>query len=179
MLFHEYLGQTVQLSSSLCKDKVAMGEIFSEAFCFRLPKIRVPALHSIIQHPRLVSCGKGCPTSQGLHKLRGFHGCDYEECRTSQERHYVSATEHSRLMLCKLWGFQGGDHEECRLLGYETPVRTAQKTHYVSAREPSWLMLCTIWSFHGGVYEECRLLGYYDVWLLKEPTFRKNVSSHH
>jgi hypothetical protein len=40
-----------------------------------------------------------------------FHGGDYEECRllryknpvrTSQETHYVSATEPSRLMLCKI-----------------------------------------------------------------------------
>jgi hypothetical protein len=58
--------------------------------------------------------------------IRGFHGCDYEECRilgyknpvrTSQETHYVSATEPSRLMLCKIRGFRGGDYEECRLLG--------------------------------------------------------------
>jgi hypothetical protein len=56
----------------------------------------------------------------------GFHGGDYEECRllgykspvrTSQETHYVSATESSQLMLCKNWGFHGSDHEECRLLG--------------------------------------------------------------
>jgi hypothetical protein len=44
-------------------------------------------------------------------KIFGFHGCDYEECRllgyknpvrTSQETHYVSATESSQLMLCKI-----------------------------------------------------------------------------
>jgi hypothetical protein len=44
-------------------------------------------------------------------KIAGFHGGDYEECRllgyknpvpTSQETHYVSATEPSRLMLCKI-----------------------------------------------------------------------------
>jgi hypothetical protein len=42
--------------------------------------------------------------------IRGFHGGDYEECRllgykrpvrTSQEKHYVSAVDLSRLMLCK------------------------------------------------------------------------------
>jgi hypothetical protein len=41
-----------------------------------------------------------------LCKIRGFHGSDYEECRllgykdpvlTSQETHYVSSTESSRL----------------------------------------------------------------------------------
>jgi hypothetical protein len=41
--------------------------------------------------------------------IRGFHDGDYEECRllryenpvrTSQETHYVSATELSQLMLC-------------------------------------------------------------------------------
>jgi hypothetical protein len=36
--------------------------------------------------------------------------------RTSQETHYVSATESSQLMLYKIWGFHGGDYEECRLL---------------------------------------------------------------
>jgi hypothetical protein len=80
--------------------------------------------------------------------------------RTSQETHYVSATESSRLMLCKIWGFHGGDYEECRLLGYENPVRTWQETHYFSATDSSQLMLCKIWGFHGGHYEECRLLGY-------------------
>jgi hypothetical protein len=55
-------------------------------------------------------------------KIWGFPGGDYEERRllenknpvlTSQENHYVSATESSRLMLCMIWGFQGGDYEEC------------------------------------------------------------------
>jgi hypothetical protein len=35
---------------------------------------------------------------------------------TSQESHYVSVTEPSRLMLCKILGFHGGDYEECRFL---------------------------------------------------------------
>jgi hypothetical protein len=35
---------------------------------------------------------------------------------TSQETHYVSATESSQLILCKIWGFQGGDYEECHLM---------------------------------------------------------------
>jgi hypothetical protein len=62
-------------------------------------------------------------------KTRGSRGGDYEECRllgyktpvrTSQQTHYVSATESSQLMLCKIWDFRGGDYEECRLLGYKT-----------------------------------------------------------
>jgi hypothetical protein len=64
--------------------------------------------------------------------------------RTSQEAHYVSATESSRLILCRILGFHGGGNEECRLLGYRTPVRTSQETHYVSATEPSRLILCKI-----------------------------------
>jgi hypothetical protein len=53
-------------------------------------------------------------------KIWGFHGGDDEECRilgyknpvrTSQETHYVPATESSQLMLCKIWGFHGGDYE--------------------------------------------------------------------
>jgi hypothetical protein len=102
-------------------------------------------------------------------KIWGLHGGNYEECRllgyknpvrTSQETHYVSATEPSQLMLCKIWDVHGGNYEECRLLGYKNPVRTSQETHYVSATEPSRLMLCKIWDVHGGNYEECRLLGY-------------------
>jgi hypothetical protein len=50
-------------------------------------------------------------------------------------RHYVSAAEASRLMLCKIWGFHGGDYEERRLLRYKGPIRTSQETHYVSATE--------------------------------------------
>jgi hypothetical protein len=93
----------------------------------------------------------------------------YQECRllwyknpvrTSQETHYVSATEPSRLMLCKIWGIHGGDYEDCRLLANKNPVPTSQETHYVSATEFSQLMLCKIWCFHEGGYERCRLLVY-------------------
>jgi hypothetical protein len=107
-----------------------------------------------------------------LYKIWDFHSSDYEECRllgyknpvrTSQETHYVSATETSQLMLCKIWGFHGGDYEEWRLLGYKNPFRTSQETHYVSATETSQLMLCKIGGFHGGNYEECRLLRRYAV----------------
>jgi hypothetical protein len=34
---------------------------------------------------------------------------------------------------------------------------------------------CQIWGSHGGHYECCRSQGLYAVWLLWEPTFRKNV----
>jgi hypothetical protein len=37
--------------------------------------------------------------------------------RTSQQTHYVSATEPSQLMLCKIWGFHSRDYEEWHLLG--------------------------------------------------------------
>jgi hypothetical protein len=108
-----------------------------------------------------------------LCKIWGFHGGDYEECRllgyknpvrTSQETHYLSATEPSQLMLCKSWDFHSADYEECRLLGYKNQVRTSQETNYLSATEPSQLMLCKIWGVHGTDYEECRLLGCYPVW---------------
>jgi hypothetical protein len=79
---------------------------------------------------------------------------------TSQETHYICATEPSRLMLCKIWGFHSLDYEGCLLLICENKGHTSQETHYVSATESSWLKLCKIWSFHGGDYEECRLLGY-------------------
>jgi hypothetical protein len=44
---------------------------------------------------------------------------DIKTVRTSQETHYTSATEPSRLMLCKTGDFHGGDYEECRLLGHK------------------------------------------------------------
>jgi hypothetical protein len=102
-----------------------------------------------------------------LCKIWGFHGGDEEyrllgyknPVRTSQETHYVSATESGQLMLCKICGFHGSDYEECRLLGYKNPVRTSQETYYFSVTESGQLMLCTIWGFHGGDYEEYRLLG--------------------
>jgi hypothetical protein len=92
-------------------------------------------------------------TYASLCRIFGFHGDDYEECRllgyktpvrTSQETHYVSATETSQLVLCKIRGFHGGDYEVCRLLGYKTPVRTSQETHYVSAIDANQLILCKI-----------------------------------
>jgi hypothetical protein len=107
------------------------------------------------------------------YKIWGFHGGDYEECRllgykntvrTSQEAHYLSATEPSQLMLCKIRGFHGGDYEECRLLGDKDPVNTSQKTHYFSATEPSRIMLRKIWGLHSVGYEECRILGFDAVW---------------
>jgi hypothetical protein len=62
-----------------------------------------------------------------LCKILGYHNGDYEECRllgynypvrTSQETHYVSATDPSQLMLCNILGYHNGDYEECHLLGY-------------------------------------------------------------
>jgi hypothetical protein len=79
--------------------------------------------------------------------------------------------------MCEIWGFYGEDYEECRLLGDKISVRTSQQTHYVSGKVSSRLMLCTIWAFHGFDYEERCLLGHDIVWLLLEPTFRKNVSN--
>jgi hypothetical protein len=76
-----------------------------------------------------------------------------------KKEHYVSATESSRLMLCKICGFHSGNYEECCLLGYKNPVHTPQETHYVSATESSRLMLCKIWGLHDNDYEECRPLG--------------------
>jgi hypothetical protein len=125
------------------------------------------------------------PSRKMLCNIWGFHCSDYEECRllgynnpvrTSQETHYVSTTEISQLMLCKIWGFHCSDYEEGRLLGYKNPEHTSQETHYVSAIEPSRLMLYKIWGFRCSDYEEWRLLGCYPMWLLWEPTFRRNLA---
>jgi hypothetical protein len=105
----------------------------------------------------------------------GFHSDDCEECRLlgyknpvriSQETPYASATESSRLILCKIWGSHGSDYEECRLLGYKNPVLISQESHYASATQSSRLILCKIWGSHGGDYEECRLLGCDAMWFL-------------
>jgi hypothetical protein len=45
-----------------------------------------------------------------------------------------------------------------------------------SRRKQNMLKLCNIWGFHGSDYEKCRLLGSYTVWLLWEPTFRRNLA---
>jgi hypothetical protein len=91
-------------------------------------------------------------------KIWHFHGSDYKECRvlgyenllcTSQETHYVSTTESSRLKLCKIWGLHGNDSKEWRLLGYKNLVRTSQETHYVSTTESNRFKLCKIWGLHG------------------------------
>jgi hypothetical protein len=98
--------------------------------------------------------------------------------RTSQETHYVSTTESSRLMLCKIWGFHGGNYEEWRLLGYKNPVRTSQETHYVSTTEFSRLILCKVWGFHGGDYGEFRLLGCDAVWRILTRDTRLHTLRH-
>jgi hypothetical protein len=78
-----------------------------------------------------------------LGKIWGFRRGDYEEClllgckspvRTSEEEHFVSATEPSRLILRKVWGVHEGDYEECLLKCYavwvlqENTALTCQKT---------------------------------------------------
>jgi hypothetical protein len=73
--------------------------------------------------------------------------------RTSQETHYVSATETNRL---KLFGETVAVYCENHMEHTDT-VRTSQETHYVSATETNRLMLfretvgvyCeTIWNTH-------------------------------
>jgi hypothetical protein len=77
--------------------------------------------------------------------------------RTSQETHDISATEPSRLMLCKIWGFHSGEYGECRLLGYKTQF-VPHRRHITSPlQSPALRKIC---GFHGRDYEECRLLGY-------------------
>jgi hypothetical protein len=90
-------------------------------------------LHRVVSSATYVLC---------IRKVLGFHGGDYEECRllgyknpvrTSQETHYFSATEPSRLMLCRILGFYGGDCEECRLLGYKTEFIPHRKYYEIQS----------------------------------------------
>jgi hypothetical protein len=78
--------------------------------------------------------------------------------RTSQETHYVSATEPNRLMLFER--FTAVTMKNIVFWDTKNPVRTSQETLYVSATEPSRLMLFTNSGFHGCDYENFRLLGY-------------------
>jgi hypothetical protein len=56
---------------------------------------------------------------------------------TSQETHYVSATEPNRLILFgETVAVYCENHTE-----HTDTVRTSQETHYVSAKEPNRLML--------------------------------------
>jgi predicted AAA+ superfamily ATPase len=65
--------------------------------------------------------------------------------RTSQERHYISATEINRLLLfvetVSVYCENHTDHTDT--------VRTSQETHYVSATEPNRLMLLTVRTYTG------------------------------
>jgi hypothetical protein len=63
-----------------------------------------------VLHRRQITSPLQSPASECYVKIWGFQGGDYEECRflgyknsvrTSQETHYVFATESSQLMLCK------------------------------------------------------------------------------
>jgi hypothetical protein len=53
-------------------------------------------------------------------------------------RHYVSATESSRLMLCKIWVFHGGDYEERRLLGCDAVWDFFEQIFRRDVSPPSW-----------------------------------------
>jgi hypothetical protein len=63
--------------------------------------------------------------------------------RTSQETHYVSATEPNRLMqFGETVAVYCENHTE-----HTDTVRTSQETHYVSAAEPNRLMLFAVVCF--------------------------------
>jgi hypothetical protein len=63
--------------------------------------------------------------------------------RTSQETHYVSATEQNRLMLFRetVAVYSENHTEHTDTLCGQNAARTSQETHYVSATEPNRLML--------------------------------------
>jgi predicted Zn-dependent protease with MMP-like domain len=63
--------------------------------------------------------------------------------RTSQETHYVSATEPNRLILFRetVAVYCENHMEHTDTLCGQNAVRTSQETHYVSATEPNRLML--------------------------------------
>jgi hypothetical protein len=102
-----------------------------------------------------------------LCKICDFRGGHYEECRllgyknpvpTSQERHYVSATEHSRYML-RFEIFAAVTMKNAVFWDKWTQS-VPHRRHYISATESNQLLLCKILGFRGGNYEECRRMGY-------------------
>jgi hypothetical protein len=95
--------------------------------------------------------------SEQLCKIWGSYSGDYEECHllgykdpvhTSQETHYVSATQSSQLMLCKIWGFCSTDYEECHLLGYDAmqllQEPTFQRNVSLSSSGRKWSENCSM-----------------------------------
>jgi hypothetical protein len=82
--------------------------------------------------------------------------CAQNAVRTSQETHYVSATEPNRLMLFgETAAVYFKNHTE-----HINTARTSQETHYVSATEPKRLML---FGETAAVYcEKLKLKLYYD-----------------
>jgi hypothetical protein len=90
--------------------------------CLNLARLFYPVIKGPVDFLEFLQSANRCEQF----KSWGFHGGDYEECRllgnknpvhTSQETHYISATEPLQLMLCKIWGFHGAIREEYRLLG--------------------------------------------------------------
>jgi hypothetical protein len=81
----------------------------------------MPIIYAFINFSVVMSISK---ERQSSTHAWGFHCGDYEECLlghkipvcTSQETHYGSATELSRLMLWKFWGLHSGVSEEFHLL---------------------------------------------------------------
>jgi hypothetical protein len=88
-----------------------------------------------IRRAKFISWGFRCSklivykflTLQNICKSWDFHGGDYEEClllgyksrvHTSLERHCVSVTEPSRLMLCKIRRFHCDEYDEWAFLGH-------------------------------------------------------------
>jgi hypothetical protein len=80
-----------------------------------------------------------------------FHGGDYEECLlgykipvcTSQETHYVSATEPSPLIYVRFQVFTPVTMNNAVFWDIKSQIILHRK-HMVSATEPSRLMLCKI-----------------------------------
>jgi hypothetical protein len=89
-------------------------------------------------------------------------------------KHHVSATDSSQLMRCKIEVFTVTMKNA--VLRYIRTQIVPHKKHITSPTEPSRLTLCKVWGFHGGDYEEFCLLGCGAMWILLEPTFRRNPS---
>jgi hypothetical protein len=102
-------------------------------------------------------------------KMWALHGSDWRmarsgiyinKVRTSQETHYLSATESSQLMLCKIWGLSWRWLWRMSRSGIYKPssyqTGDTLRLRYKAQLDNS----IKIWGSHGSDYEEFHLLWY-------------------
>jgi hypothetical protein len=99
-------------------------------------KFRIEELYLCLPMPSNFGCNRRMMTDTEGCRILGYKN----PVVTSKETHYVSATEPSRLMLCKIWIFTAVTMKNAVFWDIKNPVRPHSK-RYFSATENSRLML--------------------------------------